>query len=689
MSLVTDQVRRIDAQLDRFLLSSVAAEELAASDTGSRTVSTTGKIDQTLFPEDAVKLQTIIKTLSTASSSRVLLRPHAISHLLEQATEATSSLPIQQGDRPNAQAFQQKLQWLVLGKAAAQTYGLVLGGLLEQTIPLSDDIWYWDDVLGSYTYTALYSLQTSPLRLWHWSKDIYHEARARLESLHLPRADAESASTEFPDKSRRQLSLTENWREFYGLVKQTIQSRSMSDVQRRVVAPFVLSRSEAKRKQNGLKRIRELSASGLGVLMDEGLSFDVEDDSTLVSKDRSRGNDKPMEKEEWKVVLEKSVTLVETVLDKVANMDLNSSDFEDMVFASVDEDSDPAQQSTADVGGAVSRPAKLSKRIRQILGHHVPRQAEQSRALVTLHGRPSRLIRYWIPAMLLLISSTTILRVLAKRRAAILAWIKDLGSTAIDFWNNWVLEPTKKVIGTIRHDKDSEIAIMSQRSLEGDRASLERMVVDFAIDHPEPTTGRPLQEAGVAEIRAKVKEGDLTPVLRAYENDLKRPFVGTVRGDLIRALLIQIQKTKVDVEVAMGGIDALLKSQELVFGFVGLTPGILVCFAATRWLGTALGRRKGTHEGKNQGHTIRLLRNVDRTLSMSTRDNNGMLSYKEHGLLLCDVHVLRQHASGILPRQVLREFLEDIQDLVDIRAGVKRQLGVVERIRWTYARWIK
>jgi hypothetical protein len=46
--------------------------------------------------------------------------------------------------------------------------------------------------------------------------------------------------------------------------------------------------------------------------------------------------------------------------------------------------------------------------------------------------------------------------------------------------------------------------------------------------------------------------------------------MGTVRGDLVRALLIQIQKTKVDVEVAISGIDTLLKSQELVFGWVQL-----------------------------------------------------------------------------------------------------------------------
>lgn len=104
---------------------------------------------------------------------------------------------------------------------------------------------------------------------------------------------------------------------------------------------------------------------------------------------------------------------------------------------------------------------------------------------------------------------------------------------------------------------------MSKRSLEGDRASLERMVVDFAIAIPE---GGPLTQAEIADVRSKIQEGDLTPVLRVYEKELQSPLYGTLRGNLIRALLIQVQKTKVDVEVAMGGIDALLKSQELVFG---------------------------------------------------------------------------------------------------------------------------
>lgn len=126
-----------------------------------------------------------------------------------------------------------------------------------------------------------------------------------------------------------------------------------------------------------------------------------------------------------------------------------------------------------------------------------------------------------------------------------------------------MIEPTKKVIGTIRHDESSEISIMSKRSLDVDRASLERMVVDFAIDTP---AGSSLSASQIESIKANIQEGDLSPVLRVYEKELQSPLYGTLRGNLIRALLIQVQKTKVDIEVAMGGIDSLLKSQELVFG---------------------------------------------------------------------------------------------------------------------------
>jgi len=63
------------------------------------------------------------------------------------------------------------------------------------------------------------------------------------------------------------------------------------------------------------------------------------------------------------------------------------------------------------------------------------------------------------------------------------------------------------------------------------------------------------------------------------------------------------------------------------------------------------------------------------------------LLYKDHGLLLCEVHVLRQTASRVLPGHVFRDFLEEIQDLIDIRTGVEKQQKVVDRMRWAYSKY--
>lgn len=611
------------------------------------------------------KLQAAIKTLSTASTSRTLLSSETVLIALQQAQDLRGN-----GEEDTDHPTHEELEWLLVTKAATQTYGLILNALLEQTIPLNSDIGYWNEVLGSYRYTGLYTIQTSPLRLWSWANDVYNDAWQRLQSIR--------SADNNREEEERALSVSDRWGQFYGLVKDSVRDRSLADMQSKFMSPLTISRMEARSKRNHLKRLREMSASGLGILMDEGMVFDADDEGSVSSRDRSNS------KEEWQSVVSKSVSLMETVLRNITLLELGATELEETVFMSVDEDAESGQNDLAS-----SQAAWLADRLQHILKVHMPAHISASRDLNVEYGRPSWLIRYWLPGLALFLSSSTLLRIFVNRRAEIVTWIRDLGSTTVDFWYNWVVEPVQKIIGTIRHDKDSEIAIMSKESLQGDRASLERMVVDFAVDNPGTASGAPLTEVEIADVRAKVKEGDLTPVLRAYEKDLKRPFTGTIRGDLIRALLIQIQKTKVDVDVAVGGIDNLLKSQELVFGFVGLTPGILVCLGLSRWLSGAFAGRRGRVQGGQHGSMVRTLRNIDRILIGSTPTDNGWLSYKDHGMLLCEVHILRQKAQRILPGEIFNEFLEEVNDLVDLRTGVDRQIRVVGRIRWAYSKWLQ
>lgn len=498
------------------------------------------------------QLQLAIKSLSTAASSHALIHPAKVLTVLNQAGFTESFSIEEQGTKTNrASQKEQELEWLLVSKATAQTYGFILNVLLEQTIPLSRDIWYWEEVLGSYFRTGLYSVQTSPWRLWGWIHEIYEDAWRRLQ------ASVQNSG----DQPVENIPLSSSWKLFYGLVKDSVRERSIAAVTKKAISPLTRCRAEARRKQSHLKRFREISACGLGVLMNEGLSFDASEDGSMTSKSRS-----DEERDEWRIVISKSVALMETVVRNSTVLEYGTGDFEETVFTSVENDSDIRHQVSGEQELSASS-VMVAARLLHLLQTHIPAQTVESRHIRTRYGRPSRVVRYWIPAVAFLLSSSTLLRIFLNRKAEMVTWIRELGMTSQDFWYNWVVEPVKKIIRTIRHDEGSEIAIMSKESLEGDRASLERMVVDFARDNPDTSTGLPLNDEDLVIIRDKVREGDLTPVLKAYEKDLRKPFIGTVRGDLVRALLIQIQKTKVDVEVAMGGIDALLKSQELVFGY--------------------------------------------------------------------------------------------------------------------------
>jgi nuclear-control-of-ATPase protein 2 len=630
----------------------------------------------------------VIRQLGTASDGNQ--SPRRLLSLLKEANITFDATEIGSAEvQGEHRHYERELEWLLLSKAAIQTYGIVLISLVDQTLPLSQDLFYWDEVLSSYRFIALYWLQTSPQRLFRFSKGVYSESLVRLQELRemerpqfLRRSSGSSSGSSPKDEvsasnQEKPETLSETARKFYGLVKNTLHDRAHLH-RFTAMSPFSLARHEIRQKQASIRKLREMQASALGVLIGEGLSFEFDEDH-----------------EEWRGIIERAVLLMENVVRNVSAVEDQSLDeFEEMVFVfdrpeneSRQEDmhgSGSLQINTGPESSDAKATAALSAHLQDVLIQHLPAQAIASRDIMYLHGRPGRITRYWLPAAALILSSTTILRILVNRQAEIKTWIMELGATTVDFWVNWVVEPMRKVIGTIRHNEDSEVALMSRKSLTADMESLERMVVGFAIDNPNSASNQPLSSQEIELVRQNVKEGDLTPVLRAYEHDLRKPFQGAIKGELVRALLIQIQKTKVDVEVAISGIDRLLKSQELVFGFVGLTPGLFISVVTARWI-AGLFRGKEQKNGKKKEQIVRRLRNVDRILTGSGAirgQNEGCLNYKEHGLLLCEVHVLREDARKVLNRALWGDFVADLEELVDVRGGIQKQMKVVERIRW-------
>ncbi|KAF2859938.1 ATP synthase regulation protein NCA2 [Piedraia hortae CBS 480.64] len=631
MSFVHDVVHRIDAQLDHLQLVTAVADSVSP---------------QTLA------LQAAIRGLTT-SDSRSLVRRGQVLSCLESIPQVSEEHSTPSEDQAYVEeAYRSDLEWLLIFKATAQIYGHVLKTILDQAIDISNDIEYWDQTLNSRTSCALYGVQILPLHVW----DIWEQASCSLNIRHIGQSLRNGATQPLRDR----------WTEFYRLAREAVSERNL---QKQILGPITRLRRGIRLKQSALKKARLRNANALGVLLGEGLAKENahKDDETNIES-----------QQQWRGSVARNVVLMEAVLNKAVDTQTPLDNFD----ASVADQTD-----TDPVFDSVDEPQVLAARLSDLLTQTLPNYVQSAKLESHAHGKPSRLIRYWLPVTIGTLSGSTILRILFNRRADLLQWVRDLGHTVIDFWQNWVVEPLRHVIQTIRHDEAGEVSLLSKRSLQGDQESLERMVVDFAIDNPFSATGRnkPLTTAEVNEIRTRVREGDVTPVLKAYEQDLASPFMSAVRGNLVRALLIQIQKTKVDIDVAMGGIDSLLKSQELVFGVAGLTPGILATYFTLQYFLSTLSKKRYLRSSRRQGGMLRLLRNIDRIITNATPTEYGELPYRDLGQLICEVHALRQAAHYVMPPRVFADLAVDTDQLCDVRMGVARQVTIAKRIRWGYA----
>ncbi|KAI8925032.1 ATP synthase regulation protein NCA2-domain-containing protein [Entophlyctis helioformis] len=284
------------------------------------------------------------------------------------------------------------------------------------------------------------------------------------------------------------------------------------------------------------------------------------------------------------------------------------------------------------------------------LAHSLETVSRQSQTVVSLYGRPSLLLRAWFPTLVTMASISIAARYSSVSQATALlqSTSQQVLETLTGFATNWVLRPLHNVLQTIRHD-ETRLALLGTESLASDLGSLERMVTDFARDHGTTSA------SALADIASSVRQGDLTVVLQRYEADIKTPLASAVSGDLIRSLLIQIQKAKVDGELAMSALDKLLRSNELNFAFLAVMPTLAVAYVGGGYMARLWAPRRASY-AQTIGSMRKRLRDIERIL------NRMDLGYSDAAEL--SIYDLRQVVSVLPLSLVDRPRLdEDVRDL--------------------------
>lgn len=69
--------------------------------------------------------------------------------------------------------------------------------------------------------------------------------------------------------------------------------------------------------------------------------------------------------------------------------------------------------------------------------------------------------------------------------------------------------------------------------------SLERMTLSLVREKLN------YSQEQLASLSQQIRVGDLTPILKIYEEDIKSPLKSALTGTLLRSLFVQVQKAKV------------------------------------------------------------------------------------------------------------------------------------------------
>ncbi|EGD73890.1 hypothetical protein PTSG_05585 [Salpingoeca rosetta] len=187
-----------------------------------------------------------------------------------------------------------------------------------------------------------------------------------------------------------------------------------------------------------------------------------------------------------------------------------------------------------------------------------------------------------------------------------------------------VWKPLVQMYNTIRYDRH-DLALQRRSSLDSDLTSLKRMVQTFAQDALGYT------DPDLIELADAVDNGDITPVLLSYENDMRRPIHSALFGNMIRATLIQVQKSKVDLQLAVSAVDKLLKSNELNFQMMAIIPALALAWMLMRQTVAMVKRLVFNVSVTKSGHARHLVGDLRRliasTAAQSTPTAEGQIAF--------------------------------------------------------------
>ncbi|KAK6925507.1 Nuclear control of ATP synthase 2 [Dillenia turbinata] len=145
-------------------------------------------------------------------------------------------------------------------------------------------------------------------------------------------------------------------------------------------------------------------------------------------------------------------------------------------------------------------------------------------------------------------------------------WICEAKNSTLTFWNDHVEKPLVSIRDELFETfKKRQKGVMEAEEVQLTADSLHRMLLAFC----EQTKGQKFPENASDQRMLEI-------VMARYEKELMHPIQNLLGGELVRALLIQVEKLKLDIETAMLELDQILRANEINFAILAALPAFFL-----------------------------------------------------------------------------------------------------------------
>jgi len=308
---------------------------------------------------------------------------------------------------------------------------------------------------------------------------------------------------------------------------------------------------------------------------------------------------------------------------------------------------------------------------------------------------PGHMNRNWLAYSVLAIGGAYLGRFLYKHSSLngsndLNHWVDQAKAGISEFFKVHLYLPIESIFAQVF--KNEYEAIFDQNELIEAKVSMRRMLLSLSKE---------LYPHVAEEELAKAAETfDMRIVETKFEEEIKRPLKNIMFGELVRIVLINTQRIKLDMLQTMQELDGILKHQQLNFYIMATVP-IVMLFGSTLWY---LRRALFSNEANialARAQIVQHLREAERILNRASGTTSESSQHTSHftvlksydlGFLLLGLSKIEQQLNnvpshmneGLKGEDVVSSFRNDLAELESDTYTLKQKLRTIARMWRTY-----